>query len=51
MIVGLKIGMGESGKRMSEEGDQGGRGRGSVGMSVRKVIVFSEGCSIKGRVR
>ena len=32
MIVGLKIGMGESGKRMSEEGDQGGgEGRGVSG--------------------
>ena len=37
MIVGLKIGMGESGKRMSEEGDQGGRG--SVGMSKQGACV------------
>ena len=49
--MGTRIDMGESGKRMSEEGDQGGRGRWSVGMSIRKVLMFSEGCSIKGRVR
>ena len=34
MIVGLRIGMDESGKRMSEEGDQGSGGRGREGESV-----------------
>ena len=45
--MGARIGMDESGKRMSEEGDQGGGGKEreeSVGMSKEGACV----CLVKG---